>query len=148
LKQLNSIEQELDGRHAEANLAFARKDIGTYREIFSPSLAYRQPDGRVIGRDELMRDVAVQFRRLDRAAWGFIREDLRISSGQVRETLIQKATAETTVFGFVHRRWKMNRRGIYTWTAQEGRWVIKQVEVLSETVTSAGWSFGFERRKP
>jgi hypothetical protein len=143
---MNSIEKELDGRHAEAKSAFARKDIGTYREIFSPSLAYCQPDGRVIGRDELMRDVAAQFRRLDSAESRFFREDMSIASDEVRETLMQEATAEATAFGFVHRRWKINRRGIYTWTAQEGRWVIKRVQVLSETVTSAGWRFGVRWR--
>jgi hypothetical protein len=145
--QLNSIEKELDRRHAEAKRAFARKDISAYREIFSPSLAYCQPDGRVISRDTLMRDVAVQFRRLDSAESVFVREDLSMTSGDVKETLIQEAAAEATLFGFVHRRWKINRRGTYTWTKQEGRWVIKQVEVFSETVTSAGWWFGTGRRK-
>jgi len=78
----------------------------------------------------------------------FFREDLSITGGEVRETLIQEATAEATAFGFVHRRWKINRWGIYTWTVQEGRWVIKQVQVLSETVTPAVWWFGFGSRKP
>ncbi len=144
---MDSIEKEIDACHAAAKLAFAHKDIGAYRDIFSPSLAYRQVDGRVIGRDELMRDVAVQFRRLDSAKSAFIREHLSVTSDEAIETLIQEVTIETTAFGFVHRRWKINRRGLYTWIHREGRWMIKQVEVLSETVTSAGWWFGVRSEK-
>ena len=144
---MNSIEKEIDERHAEGKLTFARKDTGAYRDLFSPSLAYRQPDGRLICRDELMRSVAVQIRRYS-AESAFIREDFEVAGGEPKETLIQEAAAEVTVFGFVHRRWKIRRRGVYTWTRLEGRWVIKQVEVLSETVTPAGWWFGGAARKP
>ncbi len=139
---MDTVQKELDERHAEAQLAFARKDLDAYRELFSPYLYYRQRNGRVIGRDDLMRDVAIQFRRLDSVKSAFIREDLNVTGEEVRETLIQEATATATAFGLVHRRWKIIRRGIYTWRVEEGRWVIKEVEVLSETMTSAGWWIG------
>jgi len=39
---------------------------GAYGALFSADLAYQQVDGSVIGRPQLLRDVALQFRRRNR----------------------------------------------------------------------------------
>jgi ABC-type taurine transport system substrate-binding protein len=130
--QANSIERELDERHAAARVAYSRRDIDAYREIFSPTLSYQQADGRVIDRHQLMRDVAVQFHRLCSASSSFTREHLSTVDDEITETLVQVATAEATAYGFVHRTWKVDRRAIYTWTKLRGSWTIAGVQVLSE----------------
>ena len=47
-----------------ARIAFERKDLAAYTAIFSAGLQYHQLDGRTIGRDQLMRNVHTQFKRL------------------------------------------------------------------------------------
>jgi len=138
-----SIEQELNERHAAAQAAFARRDIDAYKAIFSPSLAYRQINGQVIDRGRLMRNVASQFRRLSAAQSSFVRERLNAAGGEAAETLTQSASLEATAFGFVHRRWRLHRRGDYAWTKLDGVWVIERVEIVSEKLSPDGWRFGF-----
>ncbi len=146
MQQTNAIERDLDERHAEAQAAFLRRDIAAYCEMFSPTLAYQQLNGQVIGRDQLMRDVAAQFRQLSSVESSFTREALHVTDSEVTEALMQTATAEATAFGFIHRRWKLNRRATYCWTKRQEMWTIERVTVHSETMMSAGWSFGVVRR--
>ena len=136
------VDEELDARHLVAMDAFSRRDLDAYRQIFSPTLAYRQVDGRIIGRDRLMHDVARQFRRLSHVKASFVRERLSLAGDDATETLVQEAHLEATAFGFVHRSWRLTRRGDYSWTKPDGLWVIQRVKVLSETVLPAGWRFG------
>jgi hypothetical protein len=70
----DKIASELDAMHQRAKHAFEQRDLAAYRELFGPDLANRQADGRVISRDQLMRDVDLQFRRIRRARSSFVRE--------------------------------------------------------------------------
>jgi hypothetical protein len=137
-----SIEDELDERHRAASRAFAERDVDAYRAMFSPALVYRRSDGNVIGRDALMRDVAQQFRNLTRITSNFTRVGLVRAGDDVVEQLIQGGSAQATAFGFVHRSWSVARKGDYTWTRENGIWVIRQVQVLSETMSPTGWRVG------
>ncbi|HEX4302938.1 MAG TPA: nuclear transport factor 2 family protein [Rhizomicrobium sp.] len=137
-----AIAQELDARHRAANAAFEQRDIDAYRALFSTALAYRQNDGKVIGRDALMRNVAQQFRNLTRVTSTFTRLELAQADNGVVEHLIQSGSAQATAFGFVHRSWVIARVGDYTWTRENGIWVIRQVQVLSETLSPTGWRIG------
>lgn len=58
---LRNLEEELDKRHAVARAAFLNRDIAAYGALFSPDLAYQQVDGSVIGRRQLLHDVAFSF---------------------------------------------------------------------------------------
>jgi hypothetical protein len=148
MTQHASIEQALDERHAAGQAIYARRDIDGYRELFSPTLSYRQANGKVIGRDELMRDVARQFRNLTNARSSFTREQLSVDGGNVVETLTQLATAQATAFGIVHRLMRIERRGMYSWTNVDGVWRIAAVRILNEKMTSS-WRFGQpERSEP
>jgi hypothetical protein len=138
-----SIELELDAQHEAAQAAFARRDIEAYRAIFSPSLAYRQADGRVVDRGHLMRGVEEQFRNIGPAYSAFVREQLRVAGNEATELLTQTAFLQTSFFGVVHIRWKLIRRGEYTWVKADGPWAISRVEVLSEKLQRVGWRFGF-----
>ena len=137
------IEQELDARHEAAQAAFANRDIEAYGAMFSPSLAYRQPDGRVIGRERLMRGVEEQFRGIGGVLSSSSRERLSIAGNEATELLTQITFVETSFFGVVHARWKLLRRSEYTWTKADGVWLIERVEVLSEKLGRVGWRFGF-----
>ena len=48
LASRDSVERELDERHAAAQDAFAKRDLEAYRAMFSGSLRYRRADGEVI----------------------------------------------------------------------------------------------------
>jgi hypothetical protein len=140
-----SIEVELDERHRAANLAFAKRDILAYQGLFSPSLSYQRADGKILDREHMMRDVAVQFRNLSHAVSFYVRERLVVAGDEVTETLVQTVEAQVTAFGILHRRWSVDRRGNYTWKKSCGAWAIERVKIHSETVLAVGWRFGFRR---
>lgn len=135
------IEATLDRRHEAARAAFAARDLDAYRDLFTGDCRYRQADGRVIDRAALMRDVAAQFRRLDRAETHFTREDLAVDGGEVTETLVQTATAEVSAFGLLRRIWQLRRHARYAWAIEDGVWKIARVDVLSEEVKGR-WRLG------
>jgi hypothetical protein len=142
MQPCTEIAQELDARHAEARAAFVARDLAAYTATFSPELAYRQADGRVIGRDALMRDVAQQFAQLDRATSSFVREALECGPDAATEVLTQTAVGVIRGFFVVHRTWTVTRRGRYTWARENGVWRISAVEVLHERVVGRfdfGW---------
>jgi len=125
--------RELDACHAEATSAFLRRDLCSYRELFSPGLEYTQLDGTTIGLDALMKNVAAQFERLHKAESTYSRESIEvIRPDLVTEVLTQTGSAEVKILGFFTKRWKLHRRGQYTWIRLDGRWVAHKVVVLEE----------------
>jgi Domain of unknown function (DUF4440) len=141
MRDPDKIAAELDACHAQAKSAFEHRDFVTYRELFSPELAYCRADGRVIGRDQLMRDVESQFRRLSWVSSTFVRESIEAADDRACEILTQTGSAGTTAFLLVHRIWELTRRGRYYWTKLEGRWRIDRVELIEEHV-SGRFHFG------
>lgn len=141
----DTIAAELAARHAEARRAFEARDLAAYRAMFSPALTYRQQDGKVIDRDALMRDVAQQLISLSHINSAYQPDALVIANGEATETLTQTATLQTTAIGILHRSWTLIRRGDYTWIRENGVWVIRRVEVKSESVTPTGWRVGRRR---
>ena len=118
----------------------SRRDLVAYR-AFSPELAYCRADGQVIGRDQLMRDVESQFRRLSWLHSTFVRESIEAADDRACEILTQTGSAGTTAFFLVHRIWELTRSGRYYWTKLEGRWRIYRVELIEENV-SGRFHFG------
>jgi hypothetical protein len=125
---------ELDAMHLEARCAFERRDLATYRDLFAPELTYRQADGRVIGRDQLMRDVAAQFRRLSGVRSSFVRESIEFGEDRANELLTQTGCACATAFFVIHRIWDLTRKSRFYWTKVGQRWRIERVEVIEEHV--------------
>jgi hypothetical protein len=125
---------ELDAMHQRAKHAFGQKDLASYRELFAPDLEYCQADGRVIGRDQLMRDVEQQIRRLTWFRSSFVREFIEPGEDRANELVTQTGLARVTVFFFVHRIWEVTRRGRYYWRRVADRWRIDRVEVIEEHV--------------
>jgi Domain of unknown function (DUF4440) len=134
MRETTEIAAELDARHYDAKRAFEHKDLAAYREIFAPDLAWCQADGRIIGRQQLMRDVASQFRRLRWVRSSFARESIEPGDDRVVELLTQTAFAGATAFFFIHRIWNITRKGRYYWTKIVDQWQIDRVEVLEEHV--------------
>jgi hypothetical protein len=142
MAELSAITAVLDAKQAEARVAFEGKDLAAYTAIFSQGLRYHQPDGRTIGRDQLMRYVRTQFKRFSRVKSSFVRERLDLSDDSVTEVLNQTASATATAFLFVHRTWNVARKSRFVWKATEMGWQIDEVFVLEERVTSSGFQFG------
>ena len=142
---LETLARELDERHNAARIAYRERDLDAYREIFSPALAYKQPNGFTIGRAELMKDVATQLRRLSRADSTYERAALDGFNDAATEVLVQTASAEIVAFAVVRRRWVLNRHATYHWIKAGDVWIVQRVEVASEAVTHAGWTLGLDR---
>ncbi len=145
MQELSRIEAELDAMHARAKDCFERRDLEGYRDLFAPGLEYRQADGRVIGRDRLMRDVAAQFRRFNRVESSTGRRSIGVEGDRATEVLTQAATLGVTAFLVVHRTWHLAREARYIWAGQGGRWRVEAVEVLEEKVVGR---FRFGLRRP
>lgn len=131
---MTDIASALDRRHAEAQDAYAAKDLDRYMAIFSPDLTYRPLNGTVLSREQLRKDVARQFARVGKVESRFARQHLDDRGSDVVEHLTQTAIAEERILFVFKRTWKLHRRGIYTWTLTEKGYVISRVEILEESL--------------
>lgn len=132
----NAITAELDEFHAIAQRAYRARDIDAYRSLFTDDLRYLQPDGKAIGLDQLMRDVAKQFSQLKAADSVFTRKSLTTNEdGTAVEVLNQKAVYSVSVFLIFTKTWTMERRGKYTFRKTAAGWQVCRVEVLSEALS-------------
>jgi ketosteroid isomerase-like protein len=134
------IMNELDAAHRKAQDAYRRRDFQAYMEIFAPDLAYRQADGKVIGRAELANDVRTQLQVVDSAQTSFTRENLEVRDAEATELLRQNALVTTRHFAIIRLSWKVERLGRYVWIRTSEGWRIRKVEVLKESVRSAGFT--------
>ncbi len=132
---LSMIADELDSMHASARQAFLARDIGAYRSFFTEDLRYVQPDGKPIGRDELMRDVRKQLAQFKTVDSVMTRETIAMNdNGTVTQILNQIGIYSLSVFVFFTKKWSIKRRGKYTYRRTDVGWRICGVEVLSEDV--------------
>ena len=147
---MNSVADELDAMHEMAKAAFERGDFAAYRDLFTPDLSYQRADGRVVGRDDLMRDARTQSRRHRLSRSAIVREALDVDGDGDRaiEIVTRTITAAATAFFVVHRTWEYAVRGRYTWRKDQGRWRIEAIEVLEQRVRLGPFTFGFRARTP
>jgi len=129
-------------RHEESRRLFLARDLTRYMSLFAPDLIYRQRNGEVIDRNQLSKHVATQFDRLGAVNWSSDVEAEERGEDRVVETVKQTASFATSAFGLLHRTWRFERRGRYTWKVHEGRWRIAEVQVLEERVVGTGWKLG------
>ena len=88
-----------------------------------------------------MTDVKAQFDRLDCTESRYTREALEGEGTEAAETLVQIVHARASALGILHRIWRLERRGRYIWSMEDGQWKILNVHVLSEEVHSS-WKLG------
>jgi Domain of unknown function (DUF4440) len=100
---MQAIVGELDSAHERAKDAFCRKDAASYMAMFTADLSYRQSDGKVIGRDQLAKDVTAQLSMLYSAQTSFVREGVDIAGNEATERLRQVAEVITKHFKIVYR---------------------------------------------
>jgi uncharacterized protein DUF4440 len=131
-----AVAAELDALHAGARNHYRARDAAAYMRTFAPDLRYRQADGRVIGWEQLARDVASQLRSVESADTSYVRESLRVEGDRVTEVLRQTASVTTRHLCFLRRVWRVSRQGSYTWVRLPEGWRIQEVEVLSEVVAA------------
>jgi len=138
-----AVAAELDAAHERARRAYAARDLSACMDTFHPDLEYRQADGRVIGREQLGRDVADQLGRVHAASGEFHRGSIEVNADGLGATEEgeQHATFEVRAFGVLRRVWSVRRHGRYEWAYGAAGWQIRRVEVLREDVTSR-FSFG------
>jgi hypothetical protein len=138
----------LEELHRRARAAYLARDLKSYMELFSPDLRYHQANGRTIGRDQLARDVDSQFRRVSAIDAAFRTDRVETDSEGVIETGTQWGWIATSAFGFLHRLWRLQRRGQNRWRQAEGGWIIVEVTVLQESVVGNGFQLGRNPRLP
>ncbi|MHC4400933.1 MAG: nuclear transport factor 2 family protein [Planctomycetota bacterium] len=129
------IADELDKVHAAARQTFSARDIEAYQNFFTEDLRYVQPNGKAIGREQLMRDVRKQFAQFTTVHSEMARETIAINDdGTVTQIASQNGEYSVTAFVIFKRTWKIKRRGKYTYRKTPDGWRICDVEVFSETV--------------
>ena len=145
---MNPVADELDAMHDMAKTAFERGDFAAYRELFTPDLSYQRADGRVVGRDDLMRDARTQSGAAGLTRSAIVREALDVDDEGDRavEIATRTVTAAATAFFIVHRTWEYTVRGRYTWRKDQGRWRIEAIEVLEQRVRPGRFTFGLRAR--
>lgn len=132
---INAIADELDSVHAAARKAFCARNIEAYQNFFTEDLRYVQPDGKAIGRAQLMRDVSKQLAQFKTVDSEMTREAIAINDdGTVTQIASQNGTYSVSAFVIFKKPWKIKRRGKYTYRKTAEGWRICDVEVLSETV--------------
>ena len=130
---LSVIADELDSVHASARKAFRARDIDTYCSFFTEDLRYVKPDGKQIGRDELMRDIRKQLAQFKTVDSEMSRETIAMNDdGTVTQILNQNGVYSVAVFVIFTKIWNIKRRGKYTYRRTDTGWRICDVEVLSE----------------
>ena len=139
---METVAEELDAMHAAAKDAFERRDFAAYRELFTPGLTYRRADGKVVGRDDLMRDAVEQSRRYRRMRSSIMRESLEVDGDRAVEVATRTVRVGATAFFVVHRCFEYVIRGRYTWRRADGRWRIEEIQVLEQRVALGRFSFG------
>ena len=132
----STVGAELDAAHLRSKASYSAKDVSAYMGVFASSLRYRQPNGRVIGREQLARDVASQLARVETVDTSYVRESLEVDGDRATEVVTQTASVITRHFLFFKRTWRLTRRGRYTWVRSSDGWRIQEVDVLSEAVGS------------
>jgi hypothetical protein len=143
---MSSIADELDAMHAMAKEVFERGDFDAYRDLFSPDLKYRRADGKVVGRDDLLRDARAQFHRYRRTQSSIVRETLDVEGESATEIVTRTVSVIATAFFVVHRNFKYVVKGRFTWKQFEGRWRIEEIDVLEQRVRLGRFSFGLRAR--
>ena len=135
-------------RHEESRRLYQARDLEGYMAFFTPDLAYRQANGATIDRQRLRSDVAQQFHRVASVDWISQVESEERAQDRVIEVVHQTGAFITSAFGLIHRVWRLDRRGRYTWKVHEGRWRIAEVHVLDERIVGDGLNFGLRPRLP
>ena len=133
---LNVVASELDMLHRSAKEVYRARDISAYQEYFTADLVYIQADGQSIGREQLMRDVRNQLKQHKAFESVMTRESIEINDdGTITQVASQSGFYSVSVFYFFTKKWKTERKGVYTYRKSEKRWRICAVEVLSEAIS-------------
>jgi ketosteroid isomerase-like protein len=128
------VAAELDAEHRRAQASYQARDLDAYMSVFACDLRYQQPDGRVIGREELARDVESQWSSVQSAESSYTRESLKVDGDRATEILLQKASLTSRHLLFFRKSWRVERRARYEWVKLPEGWKIREVEVFLESV--------------
>ena len=131
---INLTIAEIDNAHSVANLAQKNKDFGAYISYFSNDLKYKQLNGKIIGRKQLLNDIQKYFDRVRSHISTYDRLSSSVNNDLFIEKIVQKATVTIRVFIFFSKTWTIEREGIYEWKKEDGIWKISNVEVISEKI--------------
>lgn len=129
----------LDERHANANEAFAQRDMTTYRTIFSSDLEYTQPDGSITPTNQIFASITEQFGRLVDCCFNNRRTDLSVeSSSRISETIEICAWVELRYYVFLKRRINISGSRTFTWNLGDTGWQVIRVVAHNEKIDHEG----------
>ena len=123
---------EIDAIHKVANNALRQKYLYAYIGVFADKLAYKQLNGKIIGKRQLIKDINFYFTRIKNYTSEYERKDFSAGDDIITERLIQKAIVSIRVFIFFSKRWTVEREGVYEWEKIDGTWKIVKVEIIKE----------------
>ena len=129
----------LDTVHLQVREAFRQRDLAAYSRYLAEDLVYVDPNGRVQNRQAVLSSVRRQFARLVRFQSHFERESLAIEGANAIEIGAQSAAIAIRVFLVLEVRWRVTRRGRYTWRRDEAAgWVLSDVRLDHEQMRRDG----------
>ena len=138
----------LDAAHLAVREAFQRRDLDTYLRYFTPDLSFREPDGRVLTREAFARSVEVQLSRLVAFTSSFERETLEADGQDAVETGTQTSTISLRWLLIFALRFKVRRRGRYTWRRSPVGWELHKVELYEQRITRDGTGLALAKLPP
>lgn len=136
----DTVATELDQAHERARSAYRARDLGAYVSGFAPDLVYRDTKGRTYSREQIGRQMQDQFERVVAVDTRFDRESLTLDGTNAVEIGTQTARVGVRIALAFARRWRIHRRGKFTWRRTPDGWVISAVDVFEERVSGDGFS--------
>lgn len=136
------IAAAIDARHVAMRAAALDRDIAAYADCLAETVEYVRVDGSIGDRAAMLREAEAQFGTMASFDATTVRTAGSFDGEVVRETLRQDAEVAVVAFGFVRRRWRMERRQDYEWIREGGDWRVRRVDITMLDTTHAGWGWG------
>jgi hypothetical protein len=141
------LPESLDAIHLKVRDAFAHADLNEYGRYLASDLRYVDPRGRVQSRAQLLKSVGAQFARLVSFRNAFARDSLLMNGEDVVESGVQEAEIAIRAFALFEVRWRVERRGRYTWRrVPDVPWQLREVIIETESIRRDG--IGWARQAP
>ncbi|WP_029282125.1 hypothetical protein [Pedobacter sp. R20-19] len=129
--EIDLITQELDNIHQKANLAFERKDISLYMNLFDNSIRYTKADSTVYDRKELLYQTESFFKKTKDISTSYY----RIKSSIEGEILFEKIARKSIVYmkGLLFaKKQTIQTEEVFQWKKIQDTWKVISVQVVLE----------------
>jgi len=129
--EIDLITQELDPIHQKANLAFERKDISLYMNLFDNSIRYTKADATVYDRKELLYQTESFFKKTKNISSSYYRIKSSIEGEVISEKIARKSIVYTKGLLFAKKQ-TIQTEEVFQWRKIQDTWKVISVQVVLE----------------